>query len=179
MKRKQNDSVTTLTLPSIDGTTFSLDELKGKRYLLSFFRFASCPFCNLRIHELVTRFGELHKNFTIVAIFDSPLDNLQRHAKKHQAPFPILADETNKYYKEYGVERSFIGMLKGMFGRPLTLLKAIFVKGYLPLDFKGSWLTMPVNLLVDENGVIQTAHYGNDEGDHLPFEKIKEFSFRN
>lgn len=178
MKRKPNDSVTPITLPSIDGTTFSLSELKGKRYLLSFFRFAACPFCNLRINQLVNRFSEFGDDFTIVAIFDSPLDNLQRHAKKHQAPFPILADETNKYYNEYGVERSFVGMLKGMFGRMPTLLKAMFVKGYLPLDFKGNWLTMPVDILVDENGIIQTAYYGKDEGDHLPFEQIKTFSIR-
>ncbi len=176
MKRKSSDPVTPLTLPSIDGTTFNLDELKGKKYMLSFFRFAACPFCNLRINQLVNHFSEFGDDFTIVAIFDSPLDNLQRHAKKHQAPFPILADETNKYYKEYGVERSFVGMLKGMFGRMPTLLKAMLVKGYLPLDFKGSWLTMPVDILVDENGLIQTAYYGKDEGDHLPFEQIKTFS---
>ena len=176
MKRKQNDSVTTIILPSIDGTTFNSDKLKGKKYLLSFFRFAACPFCNLRIHELVNRFSEFGNDFTIVAIFDSPLDNLQRHTKKHHAPFPILADETNKYYKEYRVERSFSGMLKGMFGRMPTLLKAMFVKGYLPLDFKGSWLTMPVDILVDENGIIQTDYYGKDEGDHLPFEQIKTFA---
>ncbi len=178
MKRKPNDLVTPLNLPSIDGTTFNLDGLKGKRYLLSFFRFASCPFCNLRIHELVARFEELSDNFTIVAIFDSPLDNLQRHAKKHHAPFPILADENNKYYKEYGVERSFIGMLKGMFGRLPRLLKGMFIKGYIPLISKGNWLTMPVDILVDEKGVIHTAHYGKDEGDHLSFEQIKSFSLR-
>lgn len=176
MKRESNDSVTTIILPSIDGTTFNLDELKGKKYLLSFFRFASCPFCNLRIHELVARFDELKEEFTIVAIFDSPLDNLQRYAKKHHAPFPILADETNKYYKEYGVERSFIGMLKGMFGRLPRLLKGMFVKGYFPIILKGNLLTMPVDILVDEEGVIQNAHYGKDEGDHLSFEKIKAFS---
>lgn len=83
MKRKQNDSVTPLILPSINGTTFNLDELKGKKYMLSFFRFAACPFCNLRINQLVNRFSEFGDDFTIVTIFDSPLDNLQRHAKKH------------------------------------------------------------------------------------------------
>ncbi len=153
-----------------------MDDLNGKRYMISFFRFASCPFCNLRVHELVTRFHEFGEGITIVLIFDSPLDNLQRHADKHKAPFPILADETNKYYKEYGVERSFVGMLKGLFGRLPTLLKGMFVKGYIPVVFKGSILTMPVDILVNENGVIETAYYGKDEGDHLPFEEIKAFS---
>ena len=103
MKRKSKDTVTSLRLPAIDGTTFDLADLKDKRYMLSFFRFASCPFCNMRVHELVTRFGELPDNFSIIAIFDSPLDNLQRHIRKHKAPFPILADEQNSYYEEYGI----------------------------------------------------------------------------
>jgi len=179
MKRKSGDTITNLSLPAIDGTTFNLDKLKGRRYMLSFFRFASCPFCNLRIHELVTRFDEFGKSFTIVAIFDSPLDNLQRYAKKHHAPFPILSDKKNKYYHEYGVEHSFSGMLKGMFFRLPKLLKGMFIKGYIPFVFKGSLLTMPVDILVDEKGIIHTAYYGKDEGDHLPFEQIKVFSFGN
>ena len=35
---------------------------------------------------------------------------------------------------------------------------------------------MPVDILVDENGIVQNAYYGKDEGDHLEFDKIKEFS---
>lgn len=65
-----------------------------------------------------------------------------------------------------------------MFGRLPTLFKAMFIQGYLPFDLKGNWLTMPVDILVDENGIIQTAYYDKDEGDHLPFENIKEFSIR-
>jgi len=144
--------------------------------MLSFLRFASCPFCNLRVHELVTRFEEFGEGFTIVAIFDSPLENLRRHATKHQAPFSILADERTVYFKEYGIERSVAGMLKGMLSRLPSLLRAMFVNGYLPLVIKGSMTTMPADFLVDENGVIQIAYYGRDEGDHLPFADVKVFS---
>ncbi|HFB65643.1 MAG TPA: redoxin domain-containing protein, partial [Aeromonadales bacterium] len=48
MRLKKGDSVTNIVLPAIDGTEFNLESLQGKRYMLSFFRFASCPFCNLR-----------------------------------------------------------------------------------------------------------------------------------
>jgi thioredoxin-dependent peroxiredoxin len=175
MKLQVNDSIKNFTLPTIDGSQFNIDSMKGKRYMLSFFRFASCPFCNLRMHELVTRFNELDKDFTIIAIFDSPLDNLQRHAEKHKAPFPILADKDNTSYKSYGIEHSLIGMFKGMFGRMPTLIKGIF-KGYIPLIIKGSMTTMPADFLVDESGTIKTAFYGRDEGEHLAFEKILSFS---
>lgn len=175
MKKRTGDLVTAIELSAIDGELFNLDVLKGQRYMLSFFRFASCPFCNLRVHQLVSRFEELGENFTIIAIFDSPLDNLQEHAQGHAAPFPILADPKNIYYRQYGIEYSVAGMLKGMLFRMPTLIKAMF-KGYLPLKIRGSMTTMPADFLVDEFGVIQRAYYGRDEGDHLPFEEIKHFS---
>lgn len=176
MQRKSGTKVGNIRLMAIDGSTFELDSLRGKRFMLAFFRFAACPFCNMRMHELVTRHGELGSDFTIVAVFDSPLQNLQKHAMKHQAPFPILADENNVYHQEYGIEYSILGTLKGAVSRMPSMLNAIFVRGYLPTSIKGRLTTMPADFLVDETGVIHTAYYGKDEGDHLPFAKIKTFS---
>lgn len=176
MQRKPGDSVTPIRLPAIDGSMFDLDSLKGRPFMLSFFRFASCPFCNLRLHQLVTRFAQLPAGFTIVAVFDSPLDNLQRHADRHQAPFPIVADESGDYYRHYDIEHSVTGVLKGMVFRMPTLLYGMFAKGYLPIRIKGSMTTMPADFLVDQNGVIRAAYYGADEGDHLPFEQIQQFA---
>ena len=175
MRRTPGAKATHIKLPAIDGTTFKTDSLDGKPFMLSFFRFASCPFCNLRVHELVKRFGEFGDDFTVVAVFDSPLDNLVRHAEGHKAPFPILADESNQYYKEYSIERSLSGVLKGMLLRMPTLIKGMLT-GYVPTTIKGSMTTMPADFLIDKNGVIQMAYYGSDEGDHLPFEQVKAFS---
>lgn len=175
MRFKQGDKVCPILLPSIDGESFALQQLQGKPYMISFFRFASCPFCNLRMHELVTRFDELGEKFTMIAIFDSPLDNLQQYAEGHHAPFPVLADAKNIYYRQYGIEHSLLGVLKGMILRMPTLIKGM-MRGYLPLKIKGSLTTMPADFLVDEHGVIQTAYYGADEGDHLSFDEIKTFA---
>lgn len=168
-------TVKELSLPGLDGD-FDLAQITGKRYMLAFHRFAACPFCNLRIHQLVTRYNELPENFTIVAIFDSPLDNLQKHTTGHHAPFAILADEENTYYRKFAVEHSVSRIVIGGILRLPTVLYAMFVKGYLPLSFKGSITTLPLELLVDENHVVRFAHYGKDEGDHLPFDVIKHFS---
>lgn len=176
MRRQPGDRVTALNLPAIDGSEFALETLQGKPYLLSFFRFASCPFCNLRLHELVTRYGELDNGFSVVAIFDSPLENLKRHAEGHRPPFPVLADEHNVYYRAFGIEHSWARLIKGMVIRFPTLLKAIFVHGYVPLTFQGRLETMPADFLVDREGVIRVAYYGHDEGDRLPFEQIKAFA---
>ncbi len=177
MRLTSGDRARRIRLPAIDGLTFDTESLEGKPFMLSFFRFASCPFCNLRVRELVSRYDELGCDFSIVAVFDSPLDNLMRHVQRHRAPFPILADADNAYYKAYGIEHSVVGVLKGMFLRMPTMLKAMFA-GYLPTTLKGSLTTMPADFLIDRDGVIQVAHYGADEGDHLPFDTVKAFSHR-
>jgi peroxiredoxin len=176
MRLKPNDKVTRIVLPSLDGSVFDLDCILGKRYLLSFLRFASCPFCNLRVHELVKRFPEFGNNFTIVAVFDSTLENLQKHAGRHAAPFPILADGDNIYRKAYSIEHSVTGMFKGLLFRIPALLRAILVHKFLPFRIKGSLTAMPADFLVNESGIIQAVHYGSDEGDHMAFDLIKNYS---
>ena len=178
MKREPGDPAVHLILPALDGKLFDTGSLAGRPWMLSFFRFASCPFCNLRMHELVTRHKELPDNFAIVAVFDSPLDNLQKHADKHHAPFAILADEDNRFYRKYGIEHSIAGLLKGMILRMPRLLYAMFVRGYLPLTIKGRMTTMPADFLIDEQGIIRVSHYGRDEGDHLAFEQVMEFAMQ-
>jgi peroxiredoxin len=175
VRRRVGETASPIRLSCVDGSTFDTGSLLGRRFMLSFFRFASCPFCNLRVSELVRRFGDLGEAFTIIAVFDSPLDNLRRHAEGRQAPFPMLADETGASYRDYGIEHSVGGVLKGMLFRMPTLLRAMS-QGYVPTTLKGSLTTMPADFLVDERGVIQVAHYGGDEGDHLPFEDVQAFA---
>ena len=175
MRLTTGTKVLSIQLPGIDGETFDSSSLQGKPYLLSFFRFASCPFCNMRMNQLVKRFDEFGADFTIVAVFDSPIDNLVRFTEGHHAPFPILADQENTFYKQFGIERSIWGVLKGIVIRFSMLMKGMF-KGYVPFVFKGNITTMPGDFLIDRNGIIQEAYYAKDEGDHLDFERIKEFS---
>ena len=35
---------------------------------------------------------------------------------------------------------------------------------------------MPLDILVDEGGTVQSVYYGKDEGDHMPFSQIIELS---
>ncbi len=93
MRKKSGSHAPPIKLQAIDGSAFDTKSLKGRPFMLSFFRFAGCPFCNLRIHELSKRYSQLGEGFEIVAVFDSPLKNLMRHIEGHRAQFPVLADE--------------------------------------------------------------------------------------
>lgn len=176
MVLKINEPLENITLPNINGDIFELGSLKGKKVLISFHRFATCPFCNLHIHQLVKNFDSFADDFTIVAIFDASLSHLQKHAEGHNAPFSIVADEKNVYYQGFNVERSVLKTIKGFIKRFPTVLYAMFIKGYWPFPIKGNIFSMPLEILIDGNGIIQHIHKGKDEGDHLSLEDVRKFS---
>ena len=164
-----------LKLPDIGGGVFDVNEIVGKKTLITFYRFAQCPFCNLRINEFKNRFNEFDYKLNVVAVFDSPLGHLKKSMKKHNAPFRILADENFFYFRKYNVEQSVWKFFVGTSLRFHRLIEAS-LKGYIPITFKGSVSTIPVDILLDENGIIENVYYGNDTTDHLSFETILDFA---
>ena len=174
MKLTPGKLITEIELPSIEGEKFSIKKIKGKRTLLTFYRFATCPFCNLRIHEITERYNELGENFEIIAIFNSSQDYLAKVMEKHTAPFTILADENFEYFSKYEVEKSLIKFLIGSIVGFLRILKASS-KGYFPMELKGMTI-VPVDVLINETGVIEKVYYGKNTTDHMSFDEIKNFS---
>ncbi len=164
-----------ISLPAVNGSQFDTTSLHGKKYLLTFFRFATCPFCNMRMAELVRLKKELGDNFEIVAIFQSEIEHLKKHSNKHFAKFPILADPKKQYYEIFDVNNSLLGMFKGMIMRMPTVITGMF-RGYIPLEISSRLLIMPLSLLVDEQGIIQSVYQGKDEGDHLPLDRVITFA---
>ena len=90
MKLKKGDSISELTLPSVDGSTFNLESIQGKKAMISFYRYSSCPFCHLRINEIISKKSEFGENFVPIAIFDCDFDDLVKNSKKHDGEITIL-----------------------------------------------------------------------------------------
>ena len=76
MKIKNGDSPE-LKLKKIDGSDFDLNNLKGKKVYLKYMRFASCMFCNLEVNNLKNKHSEFGKEFEIVLVFHSSVENLK------------------------------------------------------------------------------------------------------
>ena len=54
------------------------------------------------------------------------------------------------------------------------------MRGYVPMTLSISKMsTLPVDILVNEDGKIVEAHYCRDTVDHLPIERLIEFSKGN
>ena len=157
-KLSAGDPAPNIRLPSIDGTTFDMNEMKGKKVILTFFRFSSCPLCNMRIRRITQRWNEFSDDAVMVGVFDAGVGELKKRMKKHDVPFTLVADESYDQFEANGVKKSFGKFMWGAAKSPLTLLQAT-LRGYVPLTMSISKLsTIPVDILIDEdgNGVISS-----------------------
>lgn len=147
-----------------------------RRTLLCFFRDAACPFCNFRIYELTRHHDDLARlGLDIVAVFSSSQDAVKRFVARQPRPFKVIADPSSKLHNLYGIERSFWRKLKGILTRVPTLLQGMRIVGLAGLNTSN---LMPADFLIDEQGRIIEAYYGDDAGDHIPFERIELFIAR-
>jgi thioredoxin-dependent peroxiredoxin len=161
------------TAETIDGTTISLAQFSGRALLLMFFRYASCPMCNLRLHDLVRHYAPLEeRGLQAVAVFHSSASSIRAHAGARRYPFPLVADPEFRVYRAYQVERSWPRLLMSM---ALPRFYVDWVRSMAHGFWGGvAWemAKMPADFLIDPAGRIAIAHYGRDIGDHLQIARI-------
>ncbi len=155
----------------IYGKTQFPEKYMGQKWMLSFFRYASCPLCNFRVNQLIQHYDRWQtEGFNILAIFESSGESIKKYVGKQAVPFPIIPDPELDLYRKYHVESSWIKYILGAF----TFIKAVF-HGFIPGKMEGDKAIVPADFLINEDGTIHTAYYGNNIGDHIPIELINEF----
>ena len=176
MRIKEGQKAKDFTVTDIYDNEISLKNFKGKRLLLSFFRYASCPLCNLRVNQLATNFpSPASKGLEILAFFESPKENILKYVGKQNPPFPIIADPERIVYKLYGVEKSLFGYMLG--GISLKMLKALRM-GYKIEGAEGEKTLLPADFLIDDL-IVKRAYYSRRISDHLPIEELTELISNN
>jgi len=174
MRLNAGDTAPPFETTAIDGRSIRLDGFRGQKLLLAFFRYASCPLCNLRISELIRHQPALQmKGLHIVAIFQSPPERLPQYAGRQDPPFPLVADPDCRLYRLYGVESSWGGFLKGSLR--MGALATATARGFFPGPMDGDKARIPADFLIGPDQIIQTAYYGKDIGDHLPLPAIRQW----
>ncbi|MGM0444552.1 MAG: redoxin domain-containing protein [Fibrobacterota bacterium] len=140
--------------------------------LVSFFRFSTCPYCNMRVRFL-QHWHESNKDIALVGVFGSPAADVTQVKEIHGTDFPLAADTAGDLYRLWRIQKSFSGMLKGMIFRFPTLVRGL-LHGYIPKNPHGHLMTMPAQFLVSPAGTLLLVHYGRDEGDHVDLQRIRE-----
>jgi len=164
-------------IPDIQGNRIRLSDLRGKKVLLSFFRDAGCPFCNLRVYELSTEYEKLRaQGMEVIAFFRSNEDDVRRFVARRPRPFTLIADPKMAVYSPYGIEHSWFALFKAMMLRMPRMLRAMTLAP--PTLLGADPALVPADFLIDQRGFVRKAYYGRDMGDHLPMEEIRAFAAR-
>lgn len=159
------------------GNTVDLGAYAGKTVLLSFFRNAACALCNLRVHRLIGRYPHYKRSgLEIIAVFESPEQNMIDHVGMQDAPFPLIADPHAQLYDLYGVEISEQKIARTMeMPETQVAVQDAAAIGFPLVQEEGSnFNRLPADFLIGPNGIIQLAHYANYVTDHLSFEVIEQ-----
>lgn len=148
----------------------NVQNYRGRWLLLSFYRFSACALCNLRVHQLIEQYPDLHqKGLDMLAVFESPKANMLQYVGKQDAPFSLIADPEAHLYDLYGIETSE-EKVKATMADASTMdrVKAAAAAGFALTKEEGSnFNRMPADFLIDPDGVIREAFYSELVGEHL------------
>jgi thioredoxin-dependent peroxiredoxin len=177
MKIEETSTAIDFVTTDIYGKQLKLSDFRGKKIYLGFFRNVSCPFCNLRVHQLTKLTGDFEKKGLKMIFFFESSNEILLRSSFHQgvSPIPLVGDPHRKIYAQYGVEASMLKMVSTFFTKgamnDMRAGKAL----NLPEDKKATQSLIPADFLIDEKFIIRRAHYGKNLNDHIAIEEIKAF----
>lgn len=181
MRLKPGQQAPIFTQRDMYERTVSLSQFRGRRILLSFYRGAVCPLCNLRLRYLIDRYDDYrHRGMEMIVFFESSPEMARRYLERQRPPFPIIPDLGRVVYSLYGLESSLFGAMKARLARGPAYREAAryhiggnFWQNLFQMD--GIFGRKPADFLLGPDLRIQSAYYGRDAGDFMSFKEIERF----
>lgn len=165
----------TFATRDLAGRSVALQNYRGAYVLLSFYRFAVCPVCNVRMYRLAQQAAEYQRRgLYFIACIESTQENAHFYFDRVNYPFPLVPDLGGTLYSAYGVGTSVFGVVKGMLTRPGEYVEAaqLHLGGWNVRRFDGQFGRMPADFLIGPDGRILLAYYGRDHGDFLNLQEM-------
>lgn len=154
---KAGDTAPTFVLNDPDGNTVSLKDLLAKGpVVVSFYRGACCPYCNLELQALeAAAEGIRSRGATLVAISMQGAAQSRKSQRDNKLGFPILIDQGGELAKQFGLRWTLQPYVKDVFKSFNVDLPAI--------HGDGQWnLPMPARYVVDTDGTVAYAEVNPD-----------------
>ncbi len=174
MRLTDGQTAPDFTVNDVKGNPVSLSTYKNQYVLLSFFRYAGCPFCNITLMRLIERYDNFSKRgLQTVAFFQSNDESIDTYVSARNPPFPVVADPDKTIYNQYGVESSVAGAAKSLLSLPATvvaMMKGQVVQGKID----GDGFLMPAQFIIGPDSTVVKAHYGTSFADKIPLFEIEE-----
>ena len=116
---KSGDTAPDFSAPDQDGNVISLSDFKGKKLVLFFYPKDNTPGCTQEVCNLRDNYESLQKNgYELLGVSVDSQRKHQNFIKKHDLPFPLLADTEHtvvKAYQVWGEKQMFGKKYEGIF----------------------------------------------------------------
>lgn len=145
------------TLPSAAGTDVVLDALLAEGpVVLTFYRGAWCPFCNIALRALQQRHAEITaRGARLVAVSPQIPDESLSLTEKHALAFDVVSDLGSDVAKQYGLAFDLPEELAGVYDSLGFDLQR--VNGGHPRT-----LPLPATYVIDRAGVVRWSFVDTD-----------------
>lgn len=174
MELKKGQQAPYFIAKDVFGETIDLHNYTGHKLMVSFYRFSSCPFCNLRIQRILGQYRKFEESgLKMISFWQSPKESILEHVGLQHPPFPMIPDPDKRVYRLYGVEKSLLGLF-GVLKDPKLVAKAL-KGGFNPTTVDGDLSQLPADFLIGPDLKIERAYYGKHVGDHIGFSEIESF----
>ena len=120
---KEGDKAPAFTGLNEKGEEVSLSDYKGKKLILFFYPKDNTPGCTAEACNLRDNYDQLRaQGFELLGVSPDRAKKHQNFIKKHEFPFPLLADTEQEVLQKYGVwgekqmyGRSYMGVFRTTF----------------------------------------------------------------
>ena len=186
MKLKNNQEVPNFITEDVLGNPVQLHHLKGKKIFIAFLRNTNCPLCNFHLFKLTHIADKLKENNMEVVVFYESHKKMFAYSSFFKEKvfssnkFHIISDPERKIYDLFGTE---INPAKATLEVLEKAGRFAEVQEAMQNGFSGDGQqegtnpdAIPADFLIDENLIIQHAHYGGDAADNINLKLVENFA---
>ncbi|EST18819.1 peroxiredoxin-like family protein [Streptomyces roseochromogenus] len=144
-------------LPSATGQTVALDDLIAEcPVVLTFYRGAWCPYCNIALRALQQHHTDITaRDARLVAVSPQIPDESLSLAEKHSLTFDVLSDVGSDTAKQYGLAFDLPDDLAAVYDKLGFDLQRVN-------DGHPRTIPLPATYVIDRDGVIRWAFVNTD-----------------
>jgi peroxiredoxin len=154
---KAGDRAPTFTLPDPEGKPVASQDLLAKGPLVvTFYRGAWCPYCNLDLQALEeARPGIEARAASLVAISQQTAANSRKSQRSNKLNFPILGDKGGELAAKFGI--------RWRLPEDLQAIQKQLGADLVAFNGEDSWtLPMPARYVIGQDGIIAYAEINPD-----------------
>lgn len=149
-----------------------LEQLKADKNVLLFLRYIGCTVCSLMVLEIKDRYEEIKANgVDVYVVLQSDPEVLKEEIKDFDIPFEIITDPEMKLYEKFSLE-SLDDIKNGLGGNTMDRIAKAKERGLVHGKYEGDENQLPASFVVDKNGIVTYAKYGEHVTDTLMVEDL-------